>query len=118
MKLTDTQLILLGEASNRLDRAIVLPDRLKGGAATKVIDRLLRAKLVEEVAAAGTLPVWRRDDERGPIALIITGAGLKAINSEDGGPSACAGLLGRATSIDQHVKSVCFKSFILWANQD
>lgn len=85
MKLTDTQLILLGEASNREDRAVVLPQRLKGGAATKVIDKLLAAKLVEEVAATGTMPVWRRDDERESIALIITDAGLKAINAADGG---------------------------------
>lgn len=90
MKLTDTQLILLGEACNRDDRAVVLPDRLKGGAATKVVDKLLKAKLVEEVPAAGSLPVWRRDDDGGPFALIITGAGLKAINADDGGSHAQA----------------------------
>jgi hypothetical protein len=86
MKLTDTQLILLGEAANRDDRAVVLPDRLKGGAATKVIDKLLKAKLVEEVPVAGGLPVWRRDNEGGSLALIITRAGLKAINADEAGP--------------------------------
>jgi hypothetical protein len=90
MKLTDTQLILLGEASNREDRAVVLPERLKGGAATKVIDKLLKAKLVEEVPAVGPLPVWRRDDDGVPVTLIITRAGLTAINADESGAEAPA----------------------------
>ena len=57
MKLTDTQLIILGEASSRVDGIIGLPDRLKGGAATKVISTLLKAQLVEEIKAPARAPV-------------------------------------------------------------
>jgi len=32
------------------------------------------------VRAAGSLPVWRRDDETGPMALRITKNGLEAID--------------------------------------
>ena len=72
MKLTDTQLVLLSAASQREDGAIVLAPNLKGGAADKVVGKLLRDGLIEEVSAAGSLPVWRRDDDAGPLALRIT----------------------------------------------
>jgi hypothetical protein len=82
MKLTDTQLVLLSAASQRDDRALEIPDTLTGGAAKKVVDKLLRAGLVEEVCAGSSLPVWRRDEQQGPIALQITGEGLKAIRAD------------------------------------
>jgi hypothetical protein len=40
-KLTDTQLIILSSASQREDGLAVLPEKLKGGAATKVVTKLL-----------------------------------------------------------------------------
>jgi hypothetical protein len=82
-KLTDTQLIILSAASQRDDRGVVLPANVKGEAARKVVDKLIHAGLLEEVRASGSLPVWRRDDERGPMALCITKNGLKAIDVED-----------------------------------
>jgi hypothetical protein len=51
MTLTDTQLVLLSAASQREDGAIVLTPNLKGSAAGKVIGKLLRDGLVEEVPA-------------------------------------------------------------------
>jgi hypothetical protein len=42
MKLTDTQLVLLSAASQREDGAVVLAPNLKGGAASKVVGKLLR----------------------------------------------------------------------------
>jgi hypothetical protein len=39
----------------------------------------LRERLVEEVPAGASLPVWRRDDDAGAIALRITERGLAAI---------------------------------------
>lgn len=81
MRLSDTQLILLSEASNRDDRAVIIPDRLKGGATAKVIGPLLKANLIEEIPAAGSLPVWRRDEDGAPHALVITQAGLQAIHA-------------------------------------
>jgi Protein of unknown function (DUF3489) len=82
-RLTDTQLVILSAASQREDRTVELPANLKGGAASKVINKLIREGLLEEVRASGTLPVWRRDDQSGPMALRITKNGLEAIDVED-----------------------------------
>jgi hypothetical protein len=83
MKLTDTQLILLSAASQREDGAIELKPNLKGAALHKVVHKLLNEGLIEEVAAGGSLPVWRRDDENGALALRITSHGLAAIRVDD-----------------------------------
>ena len=82
-RLTDTQLVILSAASQRDDRGVELPANVKGEAARKVVDKLIRAGLLEEVHSGGSLPVWRRDDESGPMALRITKNGLKAIDVED-----------------------------------
>ncbi len=84
MKLTDTQLVLLSAASQREDCAIEIAPNLKGGAARKVVGKLLTEGLVEEVQACGSLPIWRRDDDRGPLALRITRGGLAAIRVDEG----------------------------------
>jgi hypothetical protein len=81
-QLTDTQLVTLSAASQREDRCIVLPPNLKGGAAQKLVAKLIELGLVEEIRARGDLPIWRRDDEK-PMALRITKRGLKAIAVED-----------------------------------
>ena len=86
MKLTDTQLVLLSRASQRDDGALEIPDTLKGGAAKKIVDKLLGAGLVEEVRAGSSLPVWRRDEQEGPIALQIADEGLKAIQADASRP--------------------------------
>jgi len=50
-KLTDTQLTVLTAASRREDGSILpLPKNLKGGAATKVVDALIRKGYVERIA--------------------------------------------------------------------
>jgi hypothetical protein len=82
-RLTDTQLILLSAASQRDDRGVERPANVEGEAARKAVDKLIRAGLLEEVRAAGSLPVWRRDDDSGPMALRITKSGLEAIDVED-----------------------------------
>ena len=82
-RLTDTQLIILSAASRRDDRGVELPANIKGEAARKTVDKLIRASLLEEVRAAGSLPVWRRDDDSGPMALRITQNGLDAIDVGD-----------------------------------
>jgi hypothetical protein len=83
MKLTDTQLVLLSAASQREDHAVELPANLNGGAAHKVIGKLLTEGLLEEIQAIGSLPIWRRDDIEGRLALRITKHGLKAIQVEN-----------------------------------
>jgi hypothetical protein len=87
-KLTDTQLIILSAASRRDDRGVELPANLKGEAGRKVVDKLIRAGLLEDIRAGGTLPVWRRDDDSGPRSLRITKSGLEAIDVEDEGTAA------------------------------
>ena len=62
-RLTDTQLVILSAASQRDDRGVELPASIKGDAARKVVAKLMRADLLEEVRAGGALPIWRRDDE-------------------------------------------------------
>src|ERR671913_718370 len=97
--LTDTQLVMLSSAAQRSDHAIVLPERLKGQAARNTLERLIARGLVEEVAASGSLPVWRRDEE-GAYALRITTAGLSAIGLEPEDATAEGDTDGAAS--DQH----------------
>src|SRR5712671_5792672 len=97
MKLTDTQLVILSTASQREDRAVDGPASLKSGAARNVITKLLSNALLEEVPAAGTLSVWRKDTEKGALALRITDRGVQAIGvaapaPEPGNPQAAAGV--------------------------
>ena len=82
-RLTDTQLVILSAASQRDDRGVELPASIKGDAARKVVAKLMRADLLEEVRAGGALPIWRRDDDRGAMALRITKTGLEAIAVEN-----------------------------------
>lgn len=79
MKLTDTHLVLLSAAAQRPDRAVLLAPERKDSVANKVLGRLLREQLLEEIPASGSLPAWRRDDNKGPLALRITDSALEAI---------------------------------------
>jgi hypothetical protein len=83
-ELTDLQLLLLQKASQRDDHAIELPPYLKGGAAAKVVKKLIDGKLAKEVAAKPGMPVWRRDDESRSFALIISHAAFEALGIEPG----------------------------------
>ncbi|MEP0314139.1 DUF3489 domain-containing protein [Hyphomonas sp.] len=93
MKFTDTQLILLTEAAKRDDRAIVIPDRIKGAAASKVLDRLIKAGVIEELAS-NKLPTLRRDDDGTQYALRITQLGVRAINADE--PTAASRVVAKA----------------------
>ncbi len=83
MTLSDTQLLILSAASQRPDHAATVPANLKGSAAKKVIDRLLKQKLLQELHAKEDMPVWRRGEDNRPYTLRITKAGFKAIEVED-----------------------------------
>jgi hypothetical protein len=85
MKLTDRQLVLLSRAIQRDDGALEIPDDLKGST-KKTVDKLLGAKMLEEVLATRGFPVWRRDEQEGPIGLQITEKGLKAIRANASQP--------------------------------
>ena len=83
-KLTDTQLVLLSAAAQHPEGAIELASDLKSGTVKKAVGKLLRDGFIEEIPARGALPVWRRDDDAGPLALRITPPGLAAIGVEAG----------------------------------
>jgi hypothetical protein len=99
-KLTDTQLVILCAASQRDDRGVELPRHIKGEAARKVVDKLIRAGLLEEVRGAGSLPLWRRGDENGSMALRITKQGLEAIDvKEDSASRRWCARIGRGSTL-------------------
>ena len=82
--LTETQWRVLSAASQRDDHCAMLPPRLRGGAAQKVVKKLIDLGLVEAVRARGDLPVWRGEDEGCPLALRLTSRGLERIQAERG----------------------------------
>jgi hypothetical protein len=82
IKLTDTQLVLLGAAAQRKDLCLVAPPTLKGATARKVASKLISAGFVKEVKAKASDPIWRRD-EGASYALKLTAAGAKAIAVDD-----------------------------------
>ena len=69
VKLTDTHLVLLSRATQRDDGALNIPATLKDR--EKVVEQLLAAKVIKEVPARGELPIWRRDEQAGSLALVI-----------------------------------------------
>src|SRR5882724_13115237 len=83
MRLSDTQLLILSSASQRTDHAAVLPANLKGSAAKKVVDRLFKDKLRQELLTKDDMPAWRRGDDNRPYSLQITKAGLRAIEVDE-----------------------------------
>lgn len=84
MSLTDTQLVLLSSASQREDQLVTLPPHLKGGAAKKVVVKLLDLGLVKELFVKRDQPAWRTDENERAIGLKITRAGLKALGIQPG----------------------------------
>ena len=84
-KLTETQTLILSRASQQDDRiALPLPDRLRGGAANKVIVPLIKRGLLDEVEAdiRKGESTWRKTGDGHGTTLIITDAGLEAIGVE------------------------------------
>jgi len=84
-KLSATQTLILSRASQQEDRiALPLPDRLRGGAANKVIVPLIKRGLLDEVEAdiRKGEPTWRKTGDGHGTTLVITDAGLEAIGVE------------------------------------
>ncbi len=85
-KLTDAQLVILSAAAQRQDGAVLpLPKslKIKGGAVTKTLESLRKKGLLEEQLAAPDMDAWREAEDGRRMMLVITEAGLRAI---DGGP--------------------------------
>jgi len=80
IKLSDTQLALLGAASRRDDQYLAPPTGPRLGPTKRAAGKLLTEGLVQEVRARKDAPVWRRDEDSDQaFALKLTAAGLKAI---------------------------------------
>jgi hypothetical protein len=86
-KLTDTQLIVMSRAAQREDGAAIVPERLNRSAAMKIATSLIGRGLMQEVAGAPGMPVWRRDAEDRPVSLVITTEGRRAIGLGEDEPS-------------------------------
>ena len=81
-KLSDTQLIILSRACAREDRTVLpLPDTLKGGAVSRVVQSLLNKSLIAEAPAMPGQARWREDDA-GPVTLLATDAAFEAIGAD------------------------------------
>ncbi len=89
-RLSDTKLVILSAASQRENHLVLpLPRNLKGGAAHKVIQALIAKGLAAEADAdlrRGD-PVWRETGDGRAVSLVITEAGLAAL---DGGTAPAA----------------------------
>ena len=84
IRLTDTQLVMLGAAAQREDRCIAAPTNLRIGAAQKIAAKLIAAGLAKEIKAKAGAVVWRRDEETGQaFALKATAAAMAAIAVEE-----------------------------------
>jgi DNA-binding MarR family transcriptional regulator len=84
-KLTDTQLVILSGAARRQDGAVLpLPKslKIKGGAVTKTLDGLRKKGLLNEKPAARNATAWREGEDGRRMLLVITDAGLQALDSE------------------------------------
>ena len=80
IKLSDTQLALLGAASRREDQYLAPPTGPRLGPVKRAAGKLLTEGLVQEVRAQKDAPVWRRDEDSDlAFALKLTAAGLNAI---------------------------------------
>lgn len=82
MTLSDTQLALLSASSQRDDGLLPITDRLKGGAAIKVGEKLVALGLASETPIARGEPIWRSEPDGSQLGLKITNAGLAAIGIE------------------------------------
>jgi len=79
-KLSDAQLVVLSAACQRPDRNVLpLPERMKGGAAQKIVASLIGKGLIEEVAGGPNDPVWRESDDGGRTKLRTTDAALQTL---------------------------------------
>ena len=80
IKLNETEVALIGAASQRDDHLFTFPKGRRKVVARQAASELLTTGLAREVRARGEAPVWRRDkDSQCAFALKLTAAGAKAI---------------------------------------
>ena len=84
-KLTDTQLVILSAAAKREDRAVLpLPNslKIKGSAVTNTLEALRKKGLFKEKLASRDAIAWRQGKDGRRMMLVITEAGLGALDGE------------------------------------
>jgi len=97
-EISETQRSMLEAAAARQDRQLELPAHLRGGAAKKVVAKLIGAGWIKEVKALKAAPVWRRDAVKGEaFALKLTAAGMKAITAAADDRAAATAAVERVT---------------------
>ncbi|WP_426954194.1 DUF3489 domain-containing protein [Muricoccus radiodurans] len=90
MTLSDTQRLLLSQASQHPMGLVKAPDHLPAAARNAVVRSLLKAGLLEEIAAPAEHSDlgWRQEEGGTALALRITAAGLQAIGVDAEGRDA------------------------------
>ena len=86
-RLTDLDLVLLSNATNRPDGMLLPPpESLRGRGKTleKTLAKLLRLSLVDEVLTLAADQAWRQDDNGRGFALRIAAAGRAALGLDSG----------------------------------
>ena len=81
--LSHTQHVILTAACRRADRLVLpMPNRLRGGAAAKVVGSLIAKGLIEEVEAKRGKPLWRETGDKHGVTLVATDAAFAALGIE------------------------------------
>ncbi|MFY9736827.1 MAG: DUF3489 domain-containing protein, partial [Rhodoplanes sp.] len=79
-QLSDSQLVVLTAACQRPDRCVFpVTAKLKGNAVGNVLKSLLNKGLIKEVRAKRDDTVWRHDEERGRMTLVVTKAAFATL---------------------------------------
>jgi hypothetical protein len=82
-RLSDTQHVILTAACRREDRLVLpLPDRLRGGAAAKVVGSLIAKGLIKAVEAKRGKPLWRETGDEHGVTLVATDPAFAALGIE------------------------------------
>lgn len=83
LALTDTQLVLLSQASQRADGKVVPPAHLKGSIFRRVMASLVGKGLVQATAAPEASAAGQQDDDPAVTCPVISPAGLAALGIAD-----------------------------------
>ena len=96
-KLTDTQIVILSAAAQRVGGALLPPPtrlKIEPRNLTRVFKALLKKGLAAEQPAPPDAPAWRETGDGQRFILVVSPAGLDAIGVEPEGKEAAAGKRG------------------------
>lgn len=93
IKLSDSQLVILSEAASRTTGHVlpVTGTRLNPASITRVMNSLLKKKLIKEIPASAEDERWREDGDRA-YTLVITDTGFAALGIDAPDTSARQGI--------------------------